>query len=225
LSNLNRMDSDTVVDDDRSADATAEGRALLPARDRILHATFDVLVECGYARATTQAIAARAKVSKRELYALFGNKQGIVAALIETGSLRMHKPLTATVESRTALTSALAAYGFTHLREVCQPGPLAMYRLALAEAERSPELAQILSEGGREANRRYMIAFLAAAKENGLLPDCDSEVMTGRYFALLWSDLLLRLLMRVIELPAEDAIRARAEAAVHDFLKLYPAPH
>ena len=63
------------------------------ARLRILEATFEALVEHGYAGTSTREIARRAKVSKRELYAIFGSKQGILAAMIEGRAARMHLPL------------------------------------------------------------------------------------------------------------------------------------
>jgi len=44
-------------------------------RGRIIEAAFAVLMERGYAGASTIEIATRAKVSKRDLYALFGSKQ------------------------------------------------------------------------------------------------------------------------------------------------------
>jgi AcrR family transcriptional regulator len=195
-------------------------------RGRILEAAFCVLMEHGYAGATTREIAARAKVSKRELYALFGSKQGILAALIEGRSSLMRMPLAASANLRTRadLASVLTRYGANLLREVFQPAPLAMHRLALAETERSPEMARILDEGGRNANLRSMIAFLAAAKDRGLLRDVDPEIMAGRFFTLLWGDRLMRVLMRVADVPQTDEIQGRAEAATADFMKLYPSP-
>ena len=64
-----------------------------PRRRAILAAAFDVLMQRGYAGANTLEIATRAKVSKRELYAEFGNKAGILEALIATTSARMQAPL------------------------------------------------------------------------------------------------------------------------------------
>ena len=56
--------------------------ALPPRRRAILIAAVSVLMEKGYARASTLEIATRARVSKRELYAEFGSKRGILEALI-----------------------------------------------------------------------------------------------------------------------------------------------
>lgn len=218
--------TNTIDDSPAGETARPEASSKDRTRDRILAAAFGVLTAHGYTGATTSEIAARAKVSKRELYALFGNKQGILAALIETGSSRMQMPLAtaAHMETRADLAAALTHYGANLLWEVFQPGPLALHRLAMAEAERSPEMARILDEGGRQAQHRVMVGFLAAAKDRKLLPDVAPDIMSRRFFALLWGDLLLRLLLRLDEVPTRAVIAARAEAATRDFLVLYPAP-
>src|SRR5262249_35419829 len=51
-------------------------------RERILTAAFDAFRERGYAATSTLEIATRARVSKRELYALVGNKQQMLIAAI-----------------------------------------------------------------------------------------------------------------------------------------------
>src|SRR5579872_5966383 len=61
----------------RRPNATPEARC-----GSILGAAFSVLMERGYAGASTLEIARRARVSKRELYAAFGSKEGILAALM-----------------------------------------------------------------------------------------------------------------------------------------------
>ncbi|MGZ3349744.1 MAG: TetR family transcriptional regulator, partial [Xanthobacteraceae bacterium] len=45
-----------------------------PARQRILDAAFSAFMEHGFAETSTLEIATRARVSKRELYALVGSK-------------------------------------------------------------------------------------------------------------------------------------------------------
>src|SRR5258708_6175361 len=85
-----------------------------PRRRAILAAAFLVLMEQGYAGASTLEIATRAKVSKRELYAEFGNKAGILEALIATTPARMQVPLALPEPThRTALAAILPQYGAT----------------------------------------------------------------------------------------------------------------
>src|SRR6201993_2752540 len=135
---------------------------LLPARRRaILVAAVAVLKEKGYARASTLEIATRARVSKRELYAEFGSKRGILEALIDGASAEMQVPLTpAEIGDRHALAAALTAYGGAVLSTLSNPYVLAMYRLAIAEAPGNTELGEILDARGREPNRRALVELM-----------------------------------------------------------------
>ncbi len=49
-------------------------------RERILKAAFAAFTRSGYATTSTLEIATRAQVSKRELYALVGNKEQMLIA-------------------------------------------------------------------------------------------------------------------------------------------------
>src|SRR5512147_1726269 len=51
-----------------------------PAREQILNAAMEAFMELGYTESITLKIATQAQVSKRVLYALFGNKQAMLAA-------------------------------------------------------------------------------------------------------------------------------------------------
>src|SRR3954454_23759371 len=124
--------------------------ALPPRRRAILSAAVGVLMEKGYARASTLEIATRARVSKRELYAEFGSKRGILEALIDSASTEMQVPLVAAeIGDRHGLAAALTAYGIAALATLSNPYVLAMYRLAIAEAPGNTELGEILDASGR----------------------------------------------------------------------------
>ena len=61
-------------------------------RRRILDAAFSAFMEKGYADTSTLEIAKRARVSKRELYALVGNKQDMLIACIASRAERLRVP-------------------------------------------------------------------------------------------------------------------------------------
>ena len=61
-------------------------------RKRILEAAFAAFMKSGYATASTLEIATSARVSKRELYALVGNKQKMLIACIRERSKRLEVP-------------------------------------------------------------------------------------------------------------------------------------
>jgi AcrR family transcriptional regulator len=192
-------------------------------RGRIIEAAFAVLMERGYAGASTIEIATRAKVSKRDLYALFGSKQGILVAMIAGRSAHMRQPLELpAVEDRAALAATLTSFGTTLIKEICHPTVAALFRLAILEAERSPEVARALDANGRTANREALLEFMARAQAGGLVVGAEPEVMTSQFFSLLFGDVLLRVIMRVTDPPSAREASRRAQAATTTLLRLYP---
>jgi AcrR family transcriptional regulator len=197
---------------------------LPPRRRAIVSAAFSVLMERGYAGASTLEIATRAKVSKRELYAEFGNKQGILEALIAATAARMQVPLSPPeIGDRHAFSSALTQYGIIALSELTSPPVLAINRLAIAESGRSADLGQILDQSGREPNRKALGDLMRRAQAAGFIGAGDPDRLSGQFFSLLFGDLILRLLLGVIPPPTAREINERAEAATTAVLALHPA--
>src|SRR5215472_13950100 len=76
-------------------------------RERILEAAFNLFSESGFSGTSMLDIVTRARVSKRDLYALFRNKHAVLAACIHKRTERMRRPLdTATSEPQTRDTMA-----------------------------------------------------------------------------------------------------------------------
>jgi AcrR family transcriptional regulator len=198
--------------------------ALPPRRRAILIAAVNVLMEKGYARASTLEIATRARVSKRELYAEFGSKRGILEALIATSSAEMKAPLTpAEFGDRHTFEAALTAYGVVALTMLINPYVLAMYRLAIAEAPADTELGEILDASGRQPNRRALVEIMRRGQAAGFIGTAEPERLSQEFFALLMGDLMLWLLLAVSPPPAADEIKARAAHATAALLTLHPA--
>ena len=195
-----------------------------PVRRRILEAAFSVFMERGFVEASTLEIATRARASKRELYALFGSKQDMLIACIRERAKRFEMPAELPApRDRKTLARVLAAFGSKLLREVSDPAVITVFRLAIAEALRTPEVAQALNAAGMEASRSALREILIRARANNLLDGQPAE-MAEQFAGLLWGNRMLGLLLRVSERPSEHEITRRAEAAASALLRLYPAP-
>jgi AcrR family transcriptional regulator len=191
-------------------------------RGRIIDAAFAAFMESGYAATTTLEIATRAHVSKRALYALFGNKQEMLVACISQRAARLRVPADLPVpHDREALAQVLAGFGTQILSEVSDPAVVAVFRLAIAEAARAPEVAQTLTSVAREASRAALFGIMTQAKASGLLDGRPTE-MAEQFSALLWGNLMIGLLLRVVERPSPREITRRAREAAAAFLLLYP---
>jgi len=201
--------------------APAEAAAELPARARILEAAFAAFRESGFAEASTLEIATRARVSKRELYALVGSKQDMLAACIGERAKRLSVPADLPVpHDRETLARTLAAFGAQLLREVSDPTVVAVFQLAIAEAVRAPEVARTLDAIGVETSRAALREIMTRARGSGLLDGQPAE-MAEHFSGLLWGTLMTRLLLGVADRPSPGEIARRANAATAAFLQLY----
>jgi AcrR family transcriptional regulator len=196
----------------------------IPARQRILDAAFAAFMEGGYAGTSTLKIATRARVSKRELYTLVGSKQEMLAACIGERAKRLQIPADLPEPSdRESLARALETFGTQLLREVSDPAVITVFRLAIAEAVRAPEVAQALNSIGVETSRTALRKIMKQAQSAGLL-DGDAAEMAERFSGVLWGSLMTRLLLGVTDRPAPREIARRALDAAAAFLQLHPQP-
>ena len=191
-------------------------------RRRILEAAFAAFMKNGYAATSTLEIATRARVSKRELYALVGNKQKMLMACIAERARRFQMPTDLPApRDRESLGRLLYSFGARLLREVSEPKVIAVFRLAIAEATNAPEVARTLDSTGREAGRTALRNIMQQAQTSGLLDGRPAE-LAEQFRGLLWRDLMVSLLLGVAERPNEREIERRARDAAAAFLNLHP---
>jgi AcrR family transcriptional regulator len=194
-----------------------------PLRGRVLRAAFSLFHERGFSGTSMLEIATRAQVSKRDLYALFDNKHALLADAIAERAQGMRQRLGSAMPvpaSREELSATLVEIGASILRTVCSAEVLMMYRLAIAESDRAPEVGRALDDHGREANHRALAEFLEKARKQGLIGSTDPDTLVKRYGMALWSDdLLIRLLLRVRDTPTAKEIKARAQAATEAVMR------
>jgi len=193
-------------------------------RKRILEAAFAAFMKNGYAAASTLEIATCARVSKRELYALVGNKQKMLTACIRERAKRLEVSTDLPVLcDRETLAQVLASFGTKLVREVSDPTVIGVFRLAIAEAVQAPEVARALDSTGREASRAALLKIMARAHASGLLTGRPAE-LAAQFAGLLWRDLMVSLLLGVAERPNPHEIARRARDAAAAFLQLHPLP-
>lgn len=190
-------------------------------RERILEAAFATFTKNGYAAASTIEIATRARVSKRELYALVGNKQEMLIACIRGRAARLQVAASLPPpQDLAALAQILSSFGAQLIREVSDPTVIAVFRLAVAETNRAPEVARTLDAIGREAARAALRKVVVQAEEAGLLEGRPNELVE-QFYGLLWGDLMIGLLLGIAERPGPRGIAARARNASSAFLRLH----
>jgi AcrR family transcriptional regulator len=201
-----------------------EDRDETEVRARILDSAFAAFMKNGYAATSTLEIATRARVSKREIYALVGNKQQMLIACIRARARRMQVPADMLVpQDRETLAHTLVSFGTKLVREITEPTVIAVFRLAIAEAIHAPEVAQALDSIGRETSRAALRQIMTQSQASGLLSGRPAE-LAEQFGGLLWGNLMVSLLLGVIERPSSREFAARARDATAAFLQLHPLP-
>jgi AcrR family transcriptional regulator len=193
-------------------------------RGRILEAAFAAFMKGGFAATSTLEIATRARVSKRELYAMVGNKQEMLIACISERARRLKVAADLPVpHDRETLAGVLTAFGTQLVREVSDPNVITVFRLAIAEAVHAPAVARALDSIGREASRAALRNIMSQAQASGLLKGCPAE-LAEQFSGLVWGNLMIGLLLGVTERPSQREIAGRARDAAAAFLQLHPPP-
>ncbi|MFZ1122973.1 MAG: TetR/AcrR family transcriptional regulator C-terminal domain-containing protein, partial [Candidatus Binataceae bacterium] len=126
--------------------------------------------------------------------------------------------------NRQMLAATLTAFATNLIRETTDAHVITAFRLAIAEASRSPEIAQTLDAAGRNGARHALAKLLANAQSSGLLGPADPTEMVAQYFGLLWEGLMVGLLLGVAPTPGPAEAAHRASKATTAFMLLHPDP-
>jgi AcrR family transcriptional regulator len=151
----------------------------------------------------------------------FESKQAMLLEYINTYSEKMRMPTDLPVtHTREVLEAVLIAFGNNLLTETTQPVVVAMFRLAISEAERSPEVATAI-DACRQSARRAVADLLSDAQSRGLIAGGDALAMADRFLALLREDVMMSLLLGVGRQPSRARAEQLATSATRFFMETY----
>ncbi len=116
-------------------------------RAAITDSARELFLRKGYAGTSMDDVAALARVSKQTVYKHFRDKQRLFTDLV-TGDIAHSRdsthPLVEAMPATDDVERDLRAFAREHLADVMQPQLLRMRRILIGEAERFPELAQVV---------------------------------------------------------------------------------
>lgn len=189
-------------------------------RATILEAALRLLEQGGLPTVTTAALAREARCSKETLYALFKDRDDILAALVGYQSEKLNALLENPGPDARPL-EALAEAGARLLGLLTSKASLAINRAALGDP--SGALSRILIAAGRNRTAPLLSRLLEEARRAGDLGFNDPVEVYRAFYGLLIADRQIAALHRVEgALPTEEECRAHAVYAVAALEKLFP---
>jgi AcrR family transcriptional regulator len=191
-----------------------------PRQNAVLEQALQLLVEGGEKALTTSGVARAANCSKESLYKWFGDRDGLLSAMIAYQASKV-RTFERNGERLTAasLHDHLAIFAHDLLEVLAGDVSLALNRLAVGQSHRDgSKLGKLLIERGRRQIDRRAMALIDAGKRAGLLRFTDADEAYHTLYGLIVSDLHVRMLLGE---PGPKDVSRQAEKAVGAFLRLY----
>ena len=154
----------------------------------IMEAAVRVFTREGYARASVDAIAAEAGVSKRTIYNHFADKERlfltVVRATLGSVASDFAEALDETVGDSDDLERDLVALARRWVRLFLRPDAAALRRLVIAEGAHHPQIVAAWAEAGPLRANQGLAGALRRLSERGLL-DVEDPARAAEQLSLL----------------------------------------
>jgi TetR/AcrR family transcriptional repressor of mexJK operon len=199
---------------------TQQTRTRQCAEDRrklILAAAQKVFLERGYANASIDAVVELAGGSKATVYQQFGNKEGLLGALVAEGAEELAH-LVHELPLDGALEESLRAFGRGYLNLIMRPERLALFRLTIGECGRVPEVGDAFYRTGPQTVAKHMTEFFRSVAASGLIETADPERTAHQFIHSLRGDLYLQNLLNPTRRPTETELNRHIDFVVDTFL-------
>jgi AcrR family transcriptional regulator len=193
-----------------------------PRQRDVLDAVLRLLVEEGD-HLTMAAVARRASCSKETLYKWFGDRDGLLTAMVQwqASKERVH-PVDQKNLDLQSLTESLEGYARDWLKVISSDTSIALNRVAISHVGSGKDnLGAIVLENGRFAMAKRLKPVLEAGKRAGYLLFEDVETAFRTFFGLVGRDVQIRLLLGDWPGLTEATIAEDAARATKQFLALH----
>lgn len=181
----------------------------------ILDAAIEELAESSVDGMSMLGVAKRAGASKETLYSWFGDKDGLVRALIIRNADQAAERVQGAFEGGKDLTETLVGFSIGLLTLLTGESSVAINRAAMS----SPELATTLLESGRFRVGPIVEGYLLQAHKTGQISAPNPAKAFELLYGLVIQDSQIRVLLGETP-PSTREIKLRAKEAVTQFLLL-----
>ncbi len=182
-------------------------------RGRILYAASKLIVEQGYARTTTRAIAAEAGVNEVTLFRHFGSKENLFHEMVETYSDLSRLEGAMLAQAGGDYRQAMQHVGHIFMQVMMARADV--IRLVLCESAHFPEVRSIMAQNPRRL-RQALAAYLQTQMDAGRVRKQDPELCAQAFYGMFFSYGVLR---NVLE--EDPAAGKSAHEVVDDFVNIF----
>lgn len=190
------------------------------ARRAEIEATaYRLLDEAGVSGLSIRALAKAARASNETLYRWYGDKAGLLAALVAGNTDLVRAAMDKAAARGDGPLEQLREMGPVLLQMVLSDRAIALNRAAAADS--SGDLGRAIASGGRETVGPMIGALFARARAAGALPGTDETGdLIPVYLGLLIGDQQIRRAIGTLPPPSAEDCRRRADWALETILQI-----
>ena len=193
-------------------------------RGRLLDAAATVFLEHGFGITTVDLIAAEAKASKKTLYSYLASKEEIFIAAIKRVCERTLAPLYEFEIHDNDPEKLLIAFGLRLLAQVLSPEAIAVYRVAISEATRFPELSRLFYENGPATVQSILSRRLSDLRDAGCLHLDSPDEIASLFIQMVAGEAKSKAAMAVCAPPSPEDSRIHVTKVTRLLLRALPNP-
>lgn len=202
----------------RAPARTRSRRTTATVRERILTEATALFLERGFAGASMNALSARVGGSKTTLYAQFGNKEALFAAVVDHVLRETNIAFDEIDYDTTEFAPGLNAIARLFLQTVTAQQSIDICRLAYFEARRSPRIGQLYIDHGPVVGFAGVERFFRRHMALGGAPCTDAGKAADYFLGMLLHKVMLWRYCGVRKRLTRREIEAHATTVAQDFL-------
>lgn len=194
-----------------------------PRQEAVLEHALRLLVAGGEKALTTAGLARTASCSKESLYKWFGDRDGLLAAVVAYQASKVHFPSeSGTTADAATFRTHMTAFVTELLAVLFGETSVALNRLSIGQSNKDDNrLGQLLLIRGKHMIASRACALLDAGRHRGYLKFDNAQEAYQVLYGLAVRDVHIRLLLGEKASPAEQDLKGQASIAVSQFYKLF----
>jgi TetR/AcrR family transcriptional repressor of mexJK operon len=174
----------------------------------------------GFDETSLEMIINEAGGSRRSIYNEFGNKQGLLLAVVNRQVSKQTETLTA-IDRNLSARDALNSVCYKFVQGMLSPTIMSLFRLVIQQVVKFPELGEVINQKGRLTGILPLADYLAGLVEQHVLEIDDCQFAAQMLLEMAKGPLHTRALLIPGVAVTEKEVLQQVSKAVDIFLKAH----
>jgi len=186
----------------------------------ILNSAQQLFFQYGFDETSLAMIIKEAGGSRRAIYSEFGNKQGLLIAVIQR-QVSVQSEILSTIDRTLCPEKALNDMCFTFVKGMLSPTIIALFRLVMQQVVKLPALGEIIYQKGLMTGVKPLVEYLDYLTDKNMLQIDNTHFAARMLIEMAKGPLHTQTLILPNKVATDSEIAQQTKQAVSIFLKAH----